>query len=157
MSILADHFQIELGQGYMEGIICPTTTDWKQVNMPEFSGDKFPLSPNLPPGLNVNSLSQQDPGFSQLFFTQFCAGFFLLTPKLYTYTKYSKHWPYNVAHTIDCARNVKSWVFPFTFQAYILPHTLNCMCVSLLRFHIWILEQLYYCPKQPALPRNTKV
>ena len=36
---------------------------------------------------------------------------------------------------IVCAENVKSrfksWVFPFTFQAYILPHTLNCMCVSL--------------------------
>ena len=32
---------------------------------------------------------------------------------------------------IVCAENVKSWykswVFPFTFQAYILPHTLNCM------------------------------
>ena len=39
-----------------------------------------------------------------------------------------------------CAQNVKSWfeswVFPFTFQAYILPHTLNCMFVSLSRFHI---------------------
>ena len=32
---------------------------------------------------------------------------------------------------IVCAENIKSWVFPFTFQAYILPHTLNCMCVSL--------------------------
>ena len=30
---------------------------------------------------------------------------------------------------------------PFTFQAYILPHTLNCMCVSLFKSHIWILEQ----------------
>ena len=43
-----------------------------------------------------------------------------------------------------CAENVKSWFkswfFPFTFQAYILPHTLNCMCVSLFKFHIWILE-----------------
>ena len=30
----------------------------------------------------------------------------------------------------------KCWImgFPFTFQAYILPHTLNCMCVSLLDF-----------------------
>ena len=41
---------------------------------------------------------------------------------------------------IVCAENVKSWfktwVFPFTFQAYILPHTLNCMCVSLFKFHI---------------------
>ena len=46
---------------------------------------------------------------------------------------------------IVCAKNVKSWfklwIFPFTFQAYILPHTLNCMCVSLFKFHIWILEQ----------------
>ena len=35
---------------------------------------------------------------------------------------------------IVCAENVKSWFksrgFPLTFQAYILPHTLNCMCVS---------------------------
>ena len=58
------------------------------------------------------------------------------------YSKYSKHWPYTV---IVCAENVKSWfkswVFPFTFQAYILPHTLYCMCVSLFKFHIWILKQ----------------
>ena len=31
---------------------------------------------------------------------------------------------------IVCAENVKSWVFPITFQASILPHTLNCMCVK---------------------------
>ena len=41
---------------------------------------------------------------------------------------------------IVCAENVKSWfkswVFLFTFQSYILPHTLNCMCVSLFKFHI---------------------
>ena len=30
----------------------------------------------------------------------------------------------------------KSWVFPFTFLAYTLPHTLNCMSVSLFKFHI---------------------
>ena len=36
---------------------------------------------------------------------------------------------------VVCAENVKSWGFPFTFQAYILPHTLNCMCVSL--FQCW--------------------
>ena len=45
---------------------------------------------------------------------------------------------------IVCVENVKSWfkswVFPFNFQAYILPHTLNCMCVGLFKFHIWILE-----------------
>ena len=48
-----------------------------------------------------------------------------------------------LCHTqlIVCAENVKSWVFPFTFQAYTLPQTLNCMCVSLFKFHIWILEQ----------------
>ena len=42
---------------------------------------------------------------------------------------------------IVCSENVKSWVFLFTFQAYILPHTLNFMSVSLSKFHIWILEQ----------------
>ena len=31
--------------------------------------------------------------------------------------------------------------FSFIFQAYILPLTLNCMCVSLSKFYIWILEQ----------------
>ena len=40
---------------------------------------------------------------------------------------------------IVCAENVKSWfkswVFPFTFQAYILHHLLNCMCASLFKFH----------------------
>ena len=39
---------------------------------------------------------------------------------------------------IVCAENVKSWfkswIFPFICQAYILPHTLNCMCVSLFKF-----------------------
>ena len=60
-----------------------------------------------------------------------------------------------------CAWNVnswfKSWVFPFTFQAYILPHTLNFMCVSLFKFHIWILEQFWCRKKRPALPRHIKV
>ena len=44
------------------------------------------------------------------------------------------------AQLIVSAENVKSWlklwVFPFPFQAYILPNTLNCMCVSLFEFHI---------------------
>ena len=44
-----------------------------------------------------------------------------------------------------CAVNVKSWfkswVISFTFQAYTLSHTLNCICVSLFKFHIWILKQ----------------
>jgi hypothetical protein len=30
----------------------------------------------------------------------------------------------------------KAWVFPFVFQAYILPDTMNCMCVSLFKYHI---------------------
>ena len=50
----------------------------------------------------------------------------------------------------------KSWVISFTFQAYTLRHTLNCVCVSLFRFHIWILKQFYHCPKLPALPRHIK-
>ena len=29
----------------------------------------------------------------------------------------------------------KSWVISFTFQAYTLPHTLSCICVSLFRFY----------------------
>ena len=41
---------------------------------------------------------------------------------------------------IVCAENVKSWfkswVFAFTFQAYILAHTLNRMCFSLFKFQI---------------------
>ena len=32
-------------------------------------------------------------------------------------------------------------------------YTLSCMCVSLFKFHIWILEQFQCCPKLPALPR----
>ena len=30
-----------------------------------------------------------------------------------------------------------SWLISFTFQAYTLPHALNCICVSLFEFHIW--------------------
>ena len=62
---------------------------------------------------------------------------------------------------IVCAENVKSWfksrAFNFTFQAYILHHTLICICVSLFKFHIGILEQSYCCPKWPVLPRHKKV
>ena len=35
----------------------------------------------------------------------------------------------------------RSWVISFTFQAYTLTHTLNCICVSLSKFHIWIWKQ----------------
>ena len=31
--------------------------------------------------------------------------FFYTLPKLYIYTKYSKHLPYTMAHTIDCVCN----------------------------------------------------
>ena len=38
-------------------------------------------------------------------------------------------------HSIVCAKKVKSWfkswLFPFTFRAYTLPQTLDCICVSL--------------------------
>jgi hypothetical protein len=58
------------------------------------------------------------------------------------HTKYSKHWPYTVAHTIDCAENVKSWFKSWViYFTYTLPHTLNCICVSLFKFHIWTLKQ----------------
>jgi hypothetical protein len=39
---------------------------------------------------------------------------------------------------IACAENVKSWVIYFTFQAYTIPHTLNCICDCLFKFHICI-------------------
>ena len=61
---------------------------------------------------------------------------------------------------IVCAENVKSWfkswVFPFTFQAYILPHTLNCMCVSLFKFHFGILEQFLMLPKTAGSAQTHK-
>ena len=84
--------------------------------------------------------------------------------KLYISPKYSKHWPYTVASTIDWPYAVVSTIdcgcnkilnhgldygvfFSFTSQAYTLPHTLNVMCVSLFKFHIWILKQFSWCPK----------
>ena len=47
-----------------------------------------------------------------------------------------------LGHTqlIVCVENVKSWLkswfFSFTFEAYTLPNTLNCVYVSLFKFHI---------------------
>ena len=83
------------------------------------------------------------------------------TPKLYTPSILNIGLILWHTHLIVCAENVKSWfkswVFPFTFQAYTLPHKLYCMCVSLFKFHIWILEQIKCCPKRPALPRHIKV
>ena len=62
--------------------------------------------------------------------------FFDPSPKLYIPSTLNIDLTLWHTQLIVCAENVKSWVFPFTFQAYILPHTLNCMCVSLLKFHI---------------------
>ena len=83
-----------------------------------------------------------------------------LKPKLYTPS--TLNIDLMVWHTqlIVRADNVKSWfksrVFPLTFQAYILPHTLNCICDSLFKFHVWILEQFYCCKKQPDLTRHQR-
>ena len=66
--------------------------------------------------------------------------FFDLEPKLYIPSTLNIDLILWHTQLIVCPENVKSWfkswVFPFTFQAYILSHTLNCMCVSLFKFHI---------------------
>ena len=65
---------------------------------------------------------------------------FMLDSKLYTPSTLNIDLILWHTQLIVCAENVKSWfkswVFPFTFQAYLLPHALNCMCVSLFKFHI---------------------
>ena len=43
------------------------------------------------------------------------------------------------------------------FFNFSMPHTLNCMCVGLFKFHFWISKQFLCCPKRPALPRHIKV
>ena len=54
------------------------------------------------------------------------------------HTKYSKHRPYTVAHTIECvcSKITHDLIhdFHFTFQAYTLTHTLNGICVSKIKF-----------------------
>ena len=58
---------------------------------------------------------------------------FNIIPKV-IYPKYSKHWLYNVAHTIDCLcskmlnHGLNHGLFLSLFK---LPHTLNCICVYL--------------------------
>ena len=48
--------------------------------------------------------------------------------------------------------------FSFHFSSlYPTPYALNCMCVSLSKFHIWIFEQFKCCQKRPVLPRHIKV
>jgi hypothetical protein len=59
-----------------------------------------------------------------------------------------------VAYTIDwvCSKilnhglNHGFFLSLFKF-IYTLPHTLNCMCVSLFKFHIWILKKFLVLPK----------
>ena len=56
---------------------------------------------------------------------------------------------------IVCAENVKSWfkswVFPFTFQAYILLHTLNCKALVLPKH--WSYPGIFHT-KAIILPKN---
>ena len=66
--------------------------------------------------------------------------------------QYFKHRPSTVAHTFECVcskinHGIKSWVINFTFESYKLPHTLNCMCVSLFKFHIWNFRAVLALPK----------
>ena len=69
------------------------------------------------------------------------------------YPKYSKHWPYTVAHTIDCvcskmlSHGFNHGLFFFNFQAYTLPHTLNCICVSLFKFSYFNFKAVLALPK----------
>ena len=61
------------------------------------------------------------------------------------YPKYSKHWPYTVAHTIDCVCSkmlnygLNHGLFLSFFK--LIPCPRHCICVSLFKFHIWILKQ----------------
>ena len=62
--------------------------------------------------------------------------------------KYSKHWPYAVAHTIDCVcstmlnHGLNHGLFLSLFKLIPCPiHWIVCMCVSLFKFQIWILKQ----------------
>ena len=48
-------------------------------------------------------------------------------------------------------------VFSFHFSSLYPAPYIDCMCVSLFRFHISILEQFLCCLKRPALPRHIKV
>ena len=47
--------------------------------------------------------------------------------------------------------------FSFHFSSLHSAPYIDCMCVSLFKFHIWILEQFYCCPKWPVLPRHIKL
>ena len=48
--------------------------------------------------------------------------------------------------------------FSFHFSSlYPAPYIELYACVSLFKFHIWILEQFWCCPKRPTLARHIKV
>ena len=88
------------------------------------------------------------------FFSQFCLprppsvgrfSVFKGLPKLYIPSTLNIDLMLWHIQLIVCAENVKSWfkswAFPFTFQAYTLPHTLSCICVSL--FKVWVSFELF--------------
>ena len=58
------------------------------------------------------------------------------------YPKYSKHWPYTMAYTIDCvcSKILNHGLFHSLFK--LIPCPIHwIVCVSLFKFHIWILKQ----------------
>ena len=107
-----------------------TNSSWNSINLEVFNDSLYPHEPlclsRLPKSLlRLSSSSSSIP-----------------SPWSKLYIPSTLNIDLILWHTqmIVCAENVKSWfkswVFPFTFQAYILPHTLNCMSVSLFKFHI---------------------
>ena len=71
------------------------------------------------------------------------------------YPKYSKPW--TVAHTIDCVcskmlnHSLNHRLF-LSLSGYTLPHTLNSICVSLFKFHMYLNFKAIF-----SLPRHIKV
>ena len=62
--------------------------------------------------------------------------------KIYIPSTLELLWRTQLAYTIDCVcskmsnHGLNHGLLLFTFQPYNLPHTLNCICVSLFEFHI---------------------
>ena len=79
------------------------------------------------------------------------------------YTKYFKHCPYTVAHTIECVCSKINHGLNYGLFISLLKLIYSALYIelyiynSLFRFHIWILKQFWHCPKRPALPRQIKV
>ena len=72
--------------------------------------------------------------------------FFFYEKNKVIHPKYSKHWPYPVAYTIDCVcskmlnHGLNHGLFLTLFK--LIPCLkLNCICVSLSKFQVWILKQ----------------